>query len=69
MNKVKPNRDFFEAIVSEMQCEANEILFLDDRTNNVFGAQNVGFHTIKVEKEMNIYDEIIRWMEDNERDE
>lgn len=65
MHKIKPNSDFYEEVIQNMQCNPNEILFLDDNQENIDGAKNCGLHTIKVNKEMDLFKEINTWFEEN----
>lgn len=63
MNKIKPNSDFYEELIIKNKCKPEEILFLDDNGDNIDGARKSGFNVIKVEKTMNLYDEIVKWIE------
>lgn len=56
--KIKPNADFYEYIVNKFNIKPEEILFLDDNINNVEGAKDVGLQVIKVEKNMNLFEEV-----------
>ncbi len=48
MGLVKPDREAFEHVVSELGCPAGEILFLDDNQINVEGALAVGLDAHRV---------------------
>lgn len=63
INKIKPNKEFYEEIINRVNCNPNEILFLDDNQENIEGAQSCGLNTIKAEKNMNLYDEITKFLE------
>ena len=63
IHKIKPNRDFFEYIINDMKVKPEEILFLDDKQKNIDGAINCGLKTIKVEKGMDLYKEIINYID------
>ena len=65
IHKIKPNNDFYEEIINKMRCKPNEILFLDDNQENVDGAKACGLNTFKVNKEMNLFDEIDKWLHNN----
>ena len=52
-------------IIDKMNCNPNEILFLDDNKDNIEGAKNCGLNTILVDKNMNIYEEIIKYIDKN----
>lgn len=58
INKIKPNKDFYEEIVNKMKCKPDEILFLDDNQNNVDGAKEYGLNAIKVDKNMNLFEKV-----------
>ena len=60
IHKIKPNKDFYYEIIDKMKCNPNEILFLDDNKENIEGAKNCELNTILVDKNMNIYEEIIK---------
>ena len=65
MHKIKPNKDFYEEVIEKMKCLPNEVLFLDDNKDNIEGAKNCGLNTILVDKNMNIYEEIVKFIELN----
>lgn len=58
INKIKPNPDFYLFILNKYNLKPNELLFLDDNIENVEGAKQLGINVIKVEKEMNLLNEI-----------
>lgn len=49
MHLAKPNDDIFLKVLEDIGAKADECLFLDDSTTNVEAAQQLGFHTMKVE--------------------
>ena len=59
IGKIKPNRDFYEYILNKYHIKPEELLFLDDNINNINGASVLGINTIKVNKDTNIYKEIL----------
>ena len=59
IGKIKPDRAFYEYILNKYHIKPEELLFLDDNTNNINGASILGINTIKVNKDTNIYKEII----------
>ena len=59
IGKIKPDRDFYEYILNKYHIKPEELLFLDDNINNINGASILGINTIKVNKDTNIYKEII----------
>lgn len=58
INKIKPNKDYYEEIINKMNCKPNEILFLDDNQSNVDGALSCGLNTVKVDKDTNLFEEV-----------
>lgn len=58
IHKIKPNADYYEHIVNKFNLKPEEILFLDDNINNVEGAKEVGLQVIKVERHMDLFEEI-----------
>lgn len=65
IHKVKPNSDFYEHILSKHNINPNELLFLDDNLINIEGANKLGINTIKVNKDTNLFEDICRWLEQN----
>ena len=63
INKIKPNSDLYQFILDKYNLKPNELLFLDDNIENVEGAKELGINVIKVEKEMNLLNEIEKYME------
>ncbi len=62
IHKIKPNSDFYEYILNKYNIESNELLFLDDNKDNILGAKELGVHTIKVEKDTNLIEEICNFI-------
>lgn len=63
MNKIKPNKEFYVEIIEKTGYNSDEILFLDDNHENIDGAKLCGLNTIKVNKEMSLFDEINKYIE------
>ncbi len=59
INKIKPNEDFYNYLINKLGIKNNELLFIDDNDNNIIFAKKLGINTIKVDKDTNIYREII----------
>jgi len=59
INKIKPNEDFYNYLINKYCIKNNELLFIDDNDNNIIFAKKLGINTIKVDKDTNIYSEII----------
>ena len=58
INRIKPNLDFYEFILNKYKINATELLFLDGNIKNINGANVLGIKTIRVEKSINMIDEI-----------
>lgn len=58
----KPNYDFYKYILDKYNINSNNVLFLDDNKDNIESAGEMGINTILVNKNMNIYDEICKYM-------
>jgi len=65
IHKIKPETTFYEHLLSKLNIKNEELLFLDDSQVNIDGARELGIHTIKVVKEMNLYETIINWLENS----
>ena len=55
IHKIKPNKDFYEYILNKYNIKPNELLFIDDNSNNIESANNLGINTIKYNKNDDIY--------------
>lgn len=44
MGLAKPGRAIYEAVAKELEMQSNQILFFDDRVENVDGARNAGWN-------------------------
>lgn len=65
IHKIKPNVDFYEHIIRKYNILPEEVLFLDDSQVNIDGAKKVGMNTIKVTKDMDLFEEICKFMDLN----
>jgi len=45
----KPNKDIFEFALKKLQAKPEEVVFIDDKTEHLQGAKNVGMRTILFE--------------------
>ena len=59
INMIKPNSNFYNYLLDKYKIEASELLFLDDNVENIDGAYKLSINTIKVDKNTNIYEEIL----------
>lgn len=64
IGKIKPNIDFYQYILNSLDILPSELLFLDDNKDNIAGASNIGINTIKIEKTMDLIDEINKFIID-----
>lgn len=65
IHKVKPNSDFYNHILDKFDLKPEELLFLDDNIDNIDGAEKLGINTIKVNKDTDLYSEIIKFLDYN----
>ncbi|MBR2833065.1 MAG: HAD-IA family hydrolase [Bacilli bacterium] len=63
INKIKPNEDFYQYILDKYGILPKELLFLDDNQENVDGAKRIGINTIKIDRETDILNAIINYLE------
>ena len=59
MHKIKPDPEFYKFILKKYKIKPNELLFVDDNIDNINSAKKIGIETIKIDKNSNIFDEII----------
>ncbi|RKX91803.1 MAG: HAD family phosphatase [Spirochaetes bacterium] len=57
---LKPEREIYETLISNFHLIPEETLFIDDREENITGAQEVGIRGIHLTKEKNIRQEVER---------
>ena len=62
INKIKPNANFYNFILEKFNIKSKELLFLDDNVENIDGANKLNIRTIKVEKNMNLYEEVCKFI-------
>lgn len=63
INKIKPNKDFYEYILDKYNIKNNELLFIDDNIENINAAASMNINTIKVNKDTDILLSIKKYME------
>jgi HAD superfamily hydrolase (TIGR01509 family) len=63
IHKIKPNKDFYEFILNKFEIKPEELLLLDDNQKNIDSAKDMGIITIKVDKNTDLYDEIVKCIE------
>lgn len=47
LNALKPNREFYEAVLTDLQCKPESVVFIDDTEQNVRGAEKLGMIGIR----------------------
>ena len=62
IHKTKPNSDFYEYILNKYNIKSNELLFLDDRIDNINAASKLGINTIHVMKDIDLYNKIKEYL-------
>ena len=58
----KPNKEYFLYILDKENIKPDELLFLDDRENNIINSSELGINTIRVYPDTNILEEIKKHM-------
>ena len=46
--KYKPQKSTFEQVLAHFGCDPEDVIFLDDSTDNIWAAKDVGFHAMQV---------------------
>ena len=64
INKIKPNKDFYEYILDKYNIKNNELLFIDDNIKNINAAASMNINTIKVNKDTDILEKLKVKMEE-----
>lgn len=64
INKIKPNKDFYEYILDKYNIKNNELLFIDDNIENINAAASMNINTIKVNKDTDILEKLKVKMEE-----
>lgn len=60
INKIKPDKGFYKYIIDKYLISPEELLFLDDNEKNISSAKEIGINTIYVKKDISLYDEILK---------
>ena len=60
INMEKPNRNFFEKLVFELQEKPEDILFVDDNEENIKTAKNIGLQTLLYNSSKNLTQEVLK---------
>ncbi len=62
INLVKPDLEFYKYILEDLNINSKEMLLLDDSLENIESANKIGIHTIKVDKNTDILNEIVKYI-------
>ena len=66
INKIKPNNDFYQYILDKFNISPEELLFIDDNQENINSASDMNINTIKINKNDNLFEKIICYLENIE---
>ena len=58
MNAIKPDSEFYNNILKDLNISPDEMLFLDDSERNIVGARECNIKTIHVTRQIDILNEI-----------
>lgn len=58
IHTIKPNKEFYSYILTDLDIESHEMLFLDDSEKNITGAKEFNIQTVHVTRSTNILSEI-----------
>lgn len=64
LGMAKPDQKFYLAILNEFKVKANEAIFIDDFTENIQAAKELGIHTIHYKTTSQTLAEINRYLQD-----
>ena len=65
INKIKPSKEFYQYILNKYNIKSSELLFIDDRLENVLSAKELSINVIKVDKDTDIYIEALKYIKNN----
>lgn len=54
INLIKPDAEFYQYILNDLNIKARDMLFLDDNVDNINGARKLGINTIRIDNDTNI---------------
>ena len=63
IHKIKPNNDFYQYILDKYDISSEELLFIDDNQENINSANKMKINTIKINKNDNIFEKIICYLD------
>jgi FMN phosphatase YigB (HAD superfamily) len=64
IRKVKPQREFYQYALDKMPVgiSPNEVLFFDDRKDNIYGAREFGIQAVQVKPDVDLREELRSWI-------
>ena len=62
VHKIKPNVDFYQLLLDKYNVTPAEMLFIDYNQKNVDGAKKLGIKTIKIDKNMDVFSEVMKFL-------
>ncbi len=65
INKIKPDAEFYNYILDDLNIKASDMLFLDDSAENIEGAKKVGISAIKINKDTDIFEVVTNFASRN----
>lgn len=63
INAIKPNKEFYSYILTDLDINPQEMLFLDDSEKNIIGANECNIHTIHATRNIDVLSEIEKYLE------
>ncbi len=63
VHKIKPNNDFYQYILDKFDISPEELLFIDDNQENVNNAGLLNINTIKINKNDNLFEKVVCYLE------
>lgn len=65
VHKIKPNADFYQLLLNKYSINPDEMLFVDDSQKNIDGAKELGIKTIKIDKGMDVCNEVMNFLDNS----
>ena len=62
---LKPEKEIYQELLDTIKCEPQEVLFLDDKEENVTGAKEFGIHSWQFTSEAD-FEKLVRQLEENQ---
>jgi len=67
MHKTKPHLNYYREIIQYYHLKPEEFLFIDDNQENVDGAIRSGMHAIKINKGDDVYQKVIKVLNEHNK--